>query len=281
MEWDSDAGPSGLYNTWFRHYDVNQGRWMTVDPVPGSEAEPQTANRSTYAAGDPVNLTDPLGLQVGFIGPKIWLPDPAAGWSPSPCPIESSCEFIGMQLLSCSVDGITIPCADYMAWFGWRQLMNPWEDLLGSEHWYTAFNPDFWGLLDLQKQPEKPLHCLPEFIKQSKGAWQRAFIGTVQTEAGFEVRGSREKPTFIPARYTNQYRKLTFKIYPNTVAIFHTHPNPGSPPTVPEDINIKRPDGSFVPSYVASQRGLSVSDPEAKQGYIKLREGHDWLKPCP
>ena len=39
MEWDSETG---LYHTWFRQYDVNQGRWMGVDPLPGSPDNPQS-----------------------------------------------------------------------------------------------------------------------------------------------------------------------------------------------------------------------------------------------
>jgi RHS repeat-associated protein len=50
-----------LYYFWFRQYDARQGRWMGVDPISGSGAEPQTANRFTYAINSPPNLVDPLG----------------------------------------------------------------------------------------------------------------------------------------------------------------------------------------------------------------------------
>ena len=33
MEWDTE---SSFYHTWFRQYDPSQGRWMSVDPLPGS-----------------------------------------------------------------------------------------------------------------------------------------------------------------------------------------------------------------------------------------------------
>jgi RHS repeat-associated protein len=62
MQWDADAGPNGLYHTWFRYYDVNQGRWMGVDPLSGSPDNPQSADRYAYVLDDPANLTDPLGL---------------------------------------------------------------------------------------------------------------------------------------------------------------------------------------------------------------------------
>ncbi len=62
MEWDADAGPNGLYHTWFRQYDVNQGRWMSVDPLPGGPADPPSLDRYAYVLNDPANLTDPVGL---------------------------------------------------------------------------------------------------------------------------------------------------------------------------------------------------------------------------
>jgi RHS repeat-associated protein len=61
MDFDADTA---FYHTWFREYDPGQGRWMAVDPLPGHEADPQTYNRYVYVRNDPVNLRDPLGLDV-------------------------------------------------------------------------------------------------------------------------------------------------------------------------------------------------------------------------
>ena len=61
MYYDSE---SGLYYTWFRQYDANQGRWMGVDPVAGSASDPQSLDRYAYVAGDPPNLIDPVGLSA-------------------------------------------------------------------------------------------------------------------------------------------------------------------------------------------------------------------------
>ncbi len=72
MEWDADAGPNGLYHTWFRQYDVNQGRWMSVDPLPGSADEPQSLNRYAYVRNDPVNFIDPLGLRCMIVWNYTW-----------------------------------------------------------------------------------------------------------------------------------------------------------------------------------------------------------------
>jgi RHS repeat-associated protein len=62
MEWDPNAGPNGLYKTWFRYYDQDQGRWLAPDPLPGSPDEPQSLNRYAYSGNDPINRVDPLGL---------------------------------------------------------------------------------------------------------------------------------------------------------------------------------------------------------------------------
>jgi RHS repeat-associated protein len=53
---------TGLYHTWFRQYDKTQGRWMSVDPLAGDIANPQSLNRYAYVLNDPINLFDPLGL---------------------------------------------------------------------------------------------------------------------------------------------------------------------------------------------------------------------------
>jgi RHS repeat-associated protein len=62
MAWDSNAGPNGLYHTWFRRYDINQGRWMGVDPLAGSADAPQSFDRFAYVLNAPADLIDPLGL---------------------------------------------------------------------------------------------------------------------------------------------------------------------------------------------------------------------------
>ena len=68
---------TGLDHTWFRKYDSFTGRWTSPDPLSGSIADPQSFNHYTYAANDPVNGVDPLGLH----------PEHADG----PCPPGSPC----------------------------------------------------------------------------------------------------------------------------------------------------------------------------------------------
>jgi len=46
-----------------RYYSNAYGRFMTPDPATGSSSSnPQSWNKYAYVNGDPVNLTDPIGL---------------------------------------------------------------------------------------------------------------------------------------------------------------------------------------------------------------------------
>jgi RHS repeat-associated protein len=75
---------TGLDHTWFRKYDSFAGRWTTPDPLGGSIADPQSFNRYTYAANDPINLVDPVGLDPSDHEPGHSEPD-------GPCPPGSPC----------------------------------------------------------------------------------------------------------------------------------------------------------------------------------------------
>jgi RHS repeat-associated protein len=112
MFFDSENTGHGLYHTWFRQYDPAQGRWMSVDPLAGSLAAPGSLNRFGYVLADPGNLTDVLGLQ--------------APWPPRETPnipVEDSYEFINGQLVVCKVDGITMPCEEFVAFGFFLRLM--------------------------------------------------------------------------------------------------------------------------------------------------------------
>lgn len=64
--------PSGLYHMGARYMDPAVGQFTSPDPSDAPDpARPQSLNRYTYAANDPMRLTDPTGFQeVGTDGKK-------------------------------------------------------------------------------------------------------------------------------------------------------------------------------------------------------------------
>jgi RHS repeat-associated protein len=62
MFWSPEAS---LTVTHFRAYDPNLGRWLSRDPLKNAEIV-EGPNLYAYAANDPVNLTDPSGLDSFF-----------------------------------------------------------------------------------------------------------------------------------------------------------------------------------------------------------------------
>ncbi|MCI0625722.1 MAG: RHS repeat-associated core domain-containing protein, partial [Acidobacteria bacterium] len=88
MEWDSETG---LYHTWFRQYDVNQGRWMGVDPLAGAADNPHSLNRYGYVLEDPVNNFDPLGLHSCPQGCQHAMVPRGGCTADDDCPPEHAC----------------------------------------------------------------------------------------------------------------------------------------------------------------------------------------------
>ena len=52
----------GMYFMRARYYDPATGRFISKDPVEGNLVSPQSQNGYNYANGNPINLSDPLGL---------------------------------------------------------------------------------------------------------------------------------------------------------------------------------------------------------------------------
>ena len=68
FERDSGTGETGLDYAMFRYYASGQGRFMSPDLLGGKQRAPQSLNRYAYAANDPINLADPMGLFVVCLG---------------------------------------------------------------------------------------------------------------------------------------------------------------------------------------------------------------------
>jgi RHS repeat-associated protein len=59
---------SGLDNFEARYFGSSLGRFMSPDPLAGHVEDPQTLNRYTYVRNNPLNLTDPTGLDFWLQG---------------------------------------------------------------------------------------------------------------------------------------------------------------------------------------------------------------------
>ena len=154
MEWDPETS---LYQTRFRKYDVNQGRWMSVDPLAGSADNPQSLDRYVYVLNDPVNLVDLLGLCHESAPPSppsapppgcrwdcqcVYAGGPDTGWT---CQWDCSGANPG-NVPGCVIPGtsISVPCGDS---FGPvplgmetipERLLQLWEKI--AEIWDTLRN---------------------------------------------------------------------------------------------------------------------------------------------
>jgi RHS repeat-associated protein len=91
-ERDSESGNDYAM---FRKYVPRLGRFCSADRLAGKTSNPQSLNRFAYALNDPVNLIDPLGLEVMCITWEVYTcrdvvlaSDEDRGW-------QTVCEYVG------------------------------------------------------------------------------------------------------------------------------------------------------------------------------------------
>jgi RHS repeat-associated protein len=63
-ERDSGTGETGLDYAQFRYLSSGQGRFLSADLLGGHLPAPQSLNRYSYVANDPINLVDPTGMEL-------------------------------------------------------------------------------------------------------------------------------------------------------------------------------------------------------------------------
>src|SRR2546425_12332831 len=66
------SSATGLYYYYHRWYDQTIGRFISVDPRPGSLSSPQSLNPYVYVSDSPVNKIDPTG-EWGFDSLVSWV----------------------------------------------------------------------------------------------------------------------------------------------------------------------------------------------------------------
>jgi hypothetical protein len=117
-----------------------------------------------------------------------------------------------------------------------------------------------------------------QIIKEFDRAWSLVKAGTVDAES-VVLLFRKPDGTYIAssARYTNEYRKLTFTWQANAIAIVHTHPN--SAPSKPTEEDMKVADKYGVPIFTITNRGMFMYDPATKNT-VTVHRTTDWLNPA-
>jgi len=117
-----------------------------------------------------------------------------------------------------------------------------------------------------------------QIVSQFDRAWSLVKAGTIDTESLVLIFRKPDKSyVAAEARYTNEYRKLTFAWQPNAIAIVHTHPN--AAPCKPTEEDKKIADKFGVPIFTLTNRGMYMYDPATKS-VATVHKDMDWLNPA-
>lgn len=114
-----------------------------------------------------------------------------------------------------------------------------------------------------------------DIVKGFNQAWQRVANGSLAVEAVvLIVRNADGSYKAVLPNPTHEYRQLTFRWQPGTIAIAHTHPNHSDPRPQPDDIEIA--ERFQVPMFTLTISGMFLYDPATKT-ISKVHNGVDWL----
>lgn len=115
-----------------------------------------------------------------------------------------------------------------------------------------------------------------QVVAEFEKAWSLVKGGTIETES-LVLLFRKPDGTYVAsqARYTNEYRKLTFTWQPNAIAIVHTHPN--AAPCKPTDEDKAIADKYKVPIFTITNRGMFMYDPATKVTAM-VHKDLDWLE---
>jgi RHS repeat-associated protein len=147
---------SGLYYVIARWYAPTMGRFLSDDPLTADATDPQARNPYPYAAGDPIDGSDPSGQ-------CIWGPDVNIGCNPSPSPPTPPTPPTPPPCTSTSCILNTSVVGQFYEPDGWKDICGP-----GSLRVVLAFTAT-----STAKSPDKPLYgsTAREYRKGANGKW--------------------------------------------------------------------------------------------------------------
>jgi hypothetical protein len=112
-------------------------------------------------------------------------------------------------------------------------------------------------------------------VKTFAETWQRAGGGTRKVEAAvLIVRSADGSCKAVATEATNEYRRLTFRWQPGTIAIVHTHPNGDDPKPSLTDVALA--ERFRVPIFTLTLKGMFLYDP-ATRAVSRVQQGIDWM----
>jgi hypothetical protein len=126
----------------------------------------------------------------------------------------------------------------------------------------------------------------PDIQKAINTIWQQTSNGTTGVEAAFTVNGSPDNYTIEMTHSDGQIGQNHIKVYSNTFAIFHVHPNFGGPkPSTPADHYGTEGKGDTwigdkhqCDMYVVSLHAIWVYYWRTKQMVLLVEQWQDTLK---
>ncbi len=107
-ERDLATGDSGLDYAQARFYASRFGRFTSLDPLSGSNVNPQSLNKYAYVNNDPINSTDPTGMMTGNFFCLLDVHGDCVGGN-GYAPGGGSADLFGRA--GCSADGMMTECS--------------------------------------------------------------------------------------------------------------------------------------------------------------------------
>jgi RHS repeat-associated protein len=262
--YDESSTSDDLDSMHARFYNPIVARFMSVDPLAGSIAAPQSLNRYAYVMGNPLRYRDPRGLEedegedkaydIGFgeefttYGKKKRLRGPITStedhWKPLP-PLEEARD---------------IPALDPDR----RDRFPEWPERKKKD------------------DPEEEPFDDPQVKDFAACLLERASFGHGgMGEWGGSARRLSDGSWLFNARTSGGRRHVTFKPLEEARFLLHTHPYRDVDGPSAADMDVAK--DRLIPSYVVKKNGVwkFTPSPDGRSGSTDELAGNDWFKQVP